>query len=432
MKKVLIITYYWPPMGGGGVQRWLKFSKYLPEFGWEPVIYTPENADVSNEDASLLSEVRKDQVVWKHPIWEPFDLYKKFIGKSKDEKIQPGFLQESDSKAGLQKLSVWVRGNLFIPDAKRYWINTSVRHLTKMLKKKKVEAIISTGPPHSNHLIAMRLKERLGIKWIADFRDPWTNIDYYDKLMLTSWADRKHRKLERKVLENADKVVTVSWSWARDFEKSCGILPQVITNGYDPEDFNKLTSQSNSESLVFTHIGSLNQDRNPHSFWKALGELKSENSDLNIKVKLIGPTDITVFDEIEKNNLKSILEHVQHMPHGKVLQELVNSDVLLLPLNDTPNIDGVIPGKLYEYLASKRPILCIGKPTGDSARIIKEAGAGKTFDFDDGSGIRTQIKTLYEQKTSGSLNLNQNAPDKFSRKTLAGDYAKLLDDITTR
>lgn len=432
MKKVLIITYYWPPMGGGGVQRWLKFTKYLRNFNWEPVIYTPANADVANYDESLLKEIPENLEVHKLPIWEPFDLYKRFTGKGKDEKVQPGFLQESDSRPIMQKISVWIRGNLFIPDAKKFWIRPSVKYLTDLIKKENIEVIISTGPPHSTHIIALKVKEKTGVKWLADFRDPWTNIDYYNKLMLTRRADSRHRNLEKKVLSYADVVVTVSRSWARDFELTTGILPEVITNGFDPEDF-EIEKTLTNEILTITHIGSLNKDRNPHAFWKALKRINDRNSlEKKIRVRLIGPTDVSVFSDVEDMGLSKLVDHESNLPHSAVIQEIRNSDLLLLPLNDTPNIDGVIPGKLYEYLACKRPIICIGKTSGDSAYIISESNSGFTFEFNDIDGIEECLEQYLRLFQQGEIADNSDAPDKFSRMKLAGKIGELLNRITNQ
>lgn len=419
-------------MGGGGVQRWLKFTKYLRNFNWEPVIYTPSNADIANYDESLLKEVPDNLEVHKLPIWEPFDLYKKFTGKGKDEKVQPGFLQESDSRPIMQKISVWIRGNLFIPDAKKFWIRPSVNYLTDLVKNENIDAIISTGPPHSNHIIALQVKKRTGIKWLADFRDPWTNIDYYNKLMLTKQADKRHRCMEKEVLNTADVVVTVSRSWARDFELTTGILPEVVTNGFDPEDFN-IERTIKNEFLTITHIGSLNKDRNPHAFWKALKRINDRYSPENkIRVRLIGPTDFSVFSDVDNLGLSKLIHHQQNLPHSAVIQEIRNSDLLLLPLNDTPNIDGVIPGKLYEYLACKRPIICIGKKTGDSAQIISESNSGHTFEFNDIDGVEECIENYLRLFQQGDIPDNSSAPQKFSRKKLAEKIGELLDRITNQ
>jgi hypothetical protein len=219
MKKVLIITYYWPPSGGAGVQRWLKFVKYLREFGWEPIVYTPENPEAPATDTSLLKDIPANITVIKQPIWEPYNLYKGFIGQKKEEKINAGFLSEKKKPGLAEKIAVWIRGNWFIPDARRFWIKPSVKFLSEHLRGNPVDVIVSTGPPHSMHLIALKLKKKLNIPWLADFRDPWTTIDFYDKLMLTKSSDKKHKGLELEVLKNADKVVTVSWNWSKDFKK---------------------------------------------------------------------------------------------------------------------------------------------------------------------------------------------------------------------
>ena len=430
MPRALIITYYWPPAGGGGVQRWLKFSKFMREYSWEPVIFTPENPELAGFDESLIREVPTDLEVLKVPIWEPFDLYKKILGKGKGEKIQPGFLQESGTNTFLQRLSVWIRGNLFIPDAKRFWIKPSVKFLLDYLDKNEIDVIISTGPPHTNHLIARAIKRKLDIRWLADFRDPWTNIDYYEKLKLTKRSNRIHQKMERSVFTEADEVVTVSWSWAIDFQSRTGILPKVITNGYDEEDFKDQNVEMANQKLTITHIGSLNADRNPHSLWKAMAEL-NEDGKLNgdVVIELIGPTDVTVFESVRGQGLDGMVKHIANMPHREVITKLCASEILLLPLNDTPNIDGVIPGKLYEYLASKRPILAIGKTSGDSAKILEECQAGKIFDFNDVEGLKNYLVSALQQHKKGGLPATSMAPEKYSRKQLTTELCRILDGL---
>ena len=237
MKRVLIITYYWPPSGGSGVQRWLKMSKYLPEYGWQPVIYTTEDAEYPIVDPSLEKDVTPEAEVIRRPIVEPYSFYKKFLGVKKEETVKMGFIEEKEKKHGWKEnLSLWIRGNLFIPDARCWWVKPSVRYLKEYLKEHPVDAIISTGPPHSMHLIAMKLKEALGLPWIADFRDPWTEIDYYDELHLTKRSDRKHHCLEHEVLTKADNVVTVGPDGARRLEKLGAKDVATIYNGFDRDD----------------------------------------------------------------------------------------------------------------------------------------------------------------------------------------------------
>ena len=430
MKKVLVITYYWPPSGGAGVQRWLKFVKYLRSFGWEPIVFTAEGGEVPVVDHSLKKDVPDNLEVIYQKIWEPYGFYKKLIGQKKEDKIQTGFLSENEKPKKLENLSVWIRGNFFIPDARKFWIRPSVKILSKYLKENKVDAIASNGPPHTTHMIGLALKRKFGLPWLADFRDPWTNIDFYDKLRLTDWADKKHHRLEAEVIKNADKLVTVSPSWAQDFKKIADVDFEVIYNGFDSDDF-EIESIQMDTSFTIAHIGSMNADRNPESLWKALGELclKDEGFKKSLEIKLIGSTDVTVKNSISENGLMENVNKMNYMPHAEVVKQLASSQVLLLPINDTPNSMGVIPGKLFEYLASKRPILVIGPLDGDSCKLIRDNKAGYAFDFSDQDGIKGRVQQMYVDFQGGSLEVTGNELDKFTRKNLTKELADLLNEI---
>lgn len=418
MKKVLIITYYWPPAGGAGVQRWLKFVKYLHQFGWEPIVYTAENGEVPVIDKSLLKDVPKNLTVIKRPIWEPYSIYKKLIGQKKEERINAGFLSESKKPKLMEKLSVWVRGNFFIPDARKFWIKPSIRYLTKYLAEHPVDVIVSTGPPHSMHLIALGLKEKLNLSWLADFRDPWTNIDFYDQLLLTGWADQKHKRLEKKVLSRADKIITVSWHLAEEFKNICYRDVEVVTNGYDEDDFADCNSGDVQKEFSFNHIGSLNKDRNPHVFWEALKESLTEIPDLKkfLKIRLVGKTDIEIIESIKANQLEKYFEKQDYLAHSDVIKYMCSSPILLLPLNNTPNSLGIAPGKLFEYLAAKRPILAIGKENGDAARIMNETQSGVIVDFNDKQKMKREISMMFAQYCSNQLSVNSKSIEQFSRR----------------
>lgn len=429
-KTVLIITYYWPPSGGAGVQRWLKTVKYLREFGWEPLVYTPENPEAPAIDNSLLKDIPDGVKVIKQPIWEPYSFYRKFLGLKKDEKINAGFLTEKKKPGLAEKISVWIRGNFFIPDARKYWVKPSVEFLSNYLRSHPVDAVVSTGPPHSMHLIALGLKQKTGIPWLADFRDPWTNIDFYDKLMLTSYADKKHHEFENEVLKKADKVVTVSWNWAKDFQKVSNREVAVITNGFDEADFDFANTKMD-ENFSIVHIGAMNKDRNPHQFWEALAELISEKSELKkkLKIRLIGKNDIAVMDSLAHNKLMEFTETIAYLPHNEVSKQICSSQVLLLPLNDTPNIMGIIPGKIFEYLAAKRPVFAIGNTAGDSARIIMETNAGVVCDFKDKEKMKAELSNFFSLYTAGNLKISSSGISKYSRKNKAAEMAAALDSI---
>ena len=427
MKKVLIITYYWPPSGGGGVMRWLKMSKFLPELGWQPIIYTPENPDPSVIDESLLKEIHPEIIELKTPIWEPYDFYRKITGKKSGEKFKSGYISEASEGNWKSKLSVFIRGNFLIPDPRKFWIKPSIKYLSKYLKENPVDLIISTGPPHSMHIIALGLKNKFDIPWIADFRDPWTDIDFYHKLKLTRWADKKHKNLEKKVLAAADHVVTVSPGCAADIEKIAHRKIEVINNGFDPTDYDFEIPELD-KSFTISHFGAFNKDRNPATLWKVLGELASSNLDFKklLRINLIGQTDQSVISDIEKNNLKENLIVIDHLPHRDGLIELSKSQVLLLPLNDAPNVKGILPGKMYEYMALRRPILALGPTDADYAKILRETNAGISLDFNDEQGIKNTLLNYFQLFQENNLVVESGAYEKYSRKNLAGQFVKLI------
>jgi len=433
MKRVLIITYYWPPSGGSGVQRWLKMSKYLPEYGWQPVVYTAEGAEYPVEDPSLEKDVSPAAEVIRRPITEPYSFYKRFLGMKKEQKVKAGFIDDTGHKQGWkERLSVWIRGNFFIPDARCWWVKPSVRYLKEYLKAHPVDAVISTGPPHSMHLIAMELKEALGIPWIADFRDPWTEIDYYSKLRLTRRADRKHHRLEREVLTKADKVVTVSPNWAERLVKLGAPSAEVVYNGYDENDIVRSSEAPVSDKFTLTYLGVLFKVRNPECLWKALGELVAEDASFasQLQVKLIGQVDKEVMQTIAKHGLQDHVMPSAYIPHDQVAVALRRSTVLLLPLMPDTEADtlGLIPAKLFEYMASGRPILCIGPVTGDTAKILNETQAGVTVGFEDKNKMKAVVKELYQKFMETALPSHENpAIEKYSRKALAGEYAAIMD-----
>jgi hypothetical protein len=425
VKKVLIITYYWPPSGGSGVQRWLHFSRYLADLGWDPIIYTPENAEAPIEDKSLLDSFTDSVHVIKYPIWEPFKAYKILTGK-KGKKLQTGFLNEGgkQDQKWIQKGALWLRANFFIPDAKKFWIKPSIKHLSKFLKDHPVDIIVSTGPPHTTHLIALGLKSATGIPWLADFRDPWTNIDWFDKLPMTFLTKRKHRKLERQVLKEATGITCVSKTWTKEFEVLANRTVKLITNGFAPKDFLHF-NKKRDENFTILHTGSLNADRNPIVFWEFLSQEISHNEFLknNLKIQLVGAVDISVIQSIKEFGLSSYLDQRPFIPHQDVIELMSSCSLLLMPLNNVKNQQGIIPGKLFEYLASNQPILAIGPKTGDSAQILQEQAKTLVIGFEENPSW-LQIEQLCNGKADRSGTLNT-----FSRQELAKEMSVYLDAL---
>lgn len=431
MKRVLIITYYWPPAGGVPVQRWVKMCKYLHNAGWEPVIYTAESSDAQVQDNSLLDTLPGGIEVIRRPIWEPYGWYRRLLGMPKNGKINAAFLEEKKSSGVLQKIAIWIRGNFFIPDARVFWIKPSRTFLLQYLQNNPVDLIISTGPPHSMHLIAAGLKEKTNIPWIADFRDPWTKIDYYQDLNLSRRADRKHHRLEKKVLCTADKVVTVSPHWAEDFNAVNNGNTVVITNGYDPDDFPLKESQT-SRHFTLHHVGMINKARNPENLWSAIAEIIREEKGFagDLKICFTGTMDYSVRESLKKYVLMDYLVDFGQLPHREAIRNMQQAALLLLLVNDAQDILGRIPAKLFEYLAAGRPVLNIGDPAGDAAQIIAETGAGLTVSLNDAEAIKEALRTLYHRWKAGDRNLPPLPIEKYTREAIAMQYAALMHSLT--
>jgi len=431
MNRALIISYYWPPSGGAGVQRWLKFVKYLRNFAWEPVLFVPKNPEYPETDNSLEKDIPDNIEIIRHPIWEPYNLYKKLIGHRKEERINAAFLSEKKKNRFLENISVWIRGNLFVPDARKFWINSSVRYLSNYLKDHPVSVIISTGPPHSMHLIAMPLAQKFSIPWMVDFRDPWTNIDFYKDLKLSRWADKNHRTLEKQVLEKANSVVVISKTMAEDFRKIYDRKYEVITNGFDEEDLIE-PSFLMDKKFSIAHIGTLVSTRNPVSLWEALKELIAEQDDFakDLEIKLVEKIDFSVTSAIHSYGLTNYLNKIDYLPHNEVVKCQRQSQVLLLIINNTPNSKMILTGKFFEYLAAKRPILCLGPEDGDAAEILNETRSGLLSGFHDINGMKHNILFFYNKYKHGNLTSKSLDINRFSRKELTRQITGVLNRIS--
>ncbi|HSJ68118.1 MAG TPA: glycosyltransferase family 4 protein, partial [Anditalea sp.] len=403
LKKVLIVTYYWPPSAGSGVQRWLKFSKYLPEYGWEPVIFTPENPDFELKDNSLLSEIPKELEVLKFPIWEPYSLFRKF----KKEKLQDtSKILEREKKKPLDKLAIWLRANLLIPDPRRFWVKPSVEYLDQIMEANKFEAIITTGPPHSMHLIGLKLKRKTGIKWLADFRDPWSTWEFLDVLPMHNLVRKRHQRMEAEVFQEADAVVTISPTFQNEIEQIAERKISLLTNGFDsadlPNDF-KINSQI-KEELNIVYTGIIDSIRDPLPFLQAFKSF-FKNHQIKAQLTFVGKVSDKIKEYIEKDNwLKSHVAFAGYVSHQEVFLYYEKAHLLLLILTNTKNAKGNIPGKLFEYLATGRPIIALGDPSGDSAKIIREARAGEVYSHDDKEGVLKFLKEILEYKPEPNIN----------------------------
>ncbi|MFZ4726062.1 MAG: glycosyltransferase [Paludibacter sp.] len=429
-KKVLIITYYWIPSGGAGVQRWVKFAKYLRSFGWEPIIYTPENPEFPSIDHSFEKDIPSDIQVIKTPIWEPYNVYRNLIGK-KNQPINAGFISENKKSGWKDKLSIWIRGNFLIPDPRRFWIKPSVHYLTKYLKSNPVDAIITTGPPHSMHFIGLGLKKEFpNIPWLADFRDPWTNIDFYKDLNLSYISDKIHHRLEKKVIQNADCILVVSNGMKEEYELMNPKLLKVIPNGFDDSDTLNSEIQLDRKFSI-SHIGTLNVARNPTILWKVLSEICTENLEFknDLQIQLVGKVDFSILENIQDAGLQNQLLKIDYLSHSEAIEKQQCSQILMLLINNSGNAKGILTGKFFEYLAAKRPIFAIGPIDGDAAEVLKKTGAGFIVDFNDENGTKKVILDFYKQYKTNSLNIKSDSVEQYSRKSLTKDLATLLNSL---
>lgn len=431
MKKVLVITYYWPPSGGGGVQRWLKFTKYLPGFGWQPIVYTPEFQNAPDYDQSLQKDISHELEVIKSPIWEPYSIYRFLTGRQKKENLGAAFASKQGGNKFIEGVSNWIRSNLFIPDARRFWIKPSIKLLKNYLTENHVDAIVTTGPPHSMHLIGLKLKELLGVKWIADFRDPWTDIDYFDELKLTNWAKRQHEQLEKKVIGNADLVVCVSSSNKQKLlDKADGNI-KIITNGFDPDDDTGVPLKLDKK-FSLAHIGTFMANRNPDVLWEVLQDLARENHEFqeDFELVLVGKVDAVILDAIAKCGLKKYVKSMGSVSHEKAVVFQKKSQLLLITVNKSGDSKGMVTGKIFEYLMSGRPILAIGPEDGDLANILKETNTGVISTFNNKSDLKKNIEAYYDQFKVGKLETRERNLKRYSRKSLTKNLVDLLNDLT--
>ena len=434
MKRVLIISYYWPPTGGSGVQRWVKFAKYLPSEGWQPVIYTPENPEQLAIDESLAAEIPETIEIVKTRILEPYELYKKLLRKSGHSKeaveVNP---VNAQNKSFLQKVAMWVRGNLFRPDPRCLWIRPSVKFLKKYLEEHPVDLIVSTGPPQSMHMIALKLARQTGLPWIADFRDPWTKIFYFKHLSMTRATEKWHHKMEKKVLDEAIAVVAVSPLVQQEFQAMTQTPVELITNGFDECDFAAekcIEAYGEPEKpFVITHTGLFAADGNPTVLWEVLAE-KCKTCDefrKRLRINLIGKTDEQIIKAICDAGLEDNLNNLGYQPHAKAIEEQRQASLLILPLRKEPEYKAVLPGKLFEYLASWRPVLGIGQPDGAMSMILNNTKTGLVLDWEDNKSIAKYIDLCWDKHLAGKLIVEGADISQFARRNLTRRMAELFD-----
>lgn len=426
-KKALLITYYWPPAGGPGVHRWLRFSNYFTENGWDLTVYCPENAAWPVIDEKLLEETASTITVIRQPIFEPHKFFQKKAGFTGG-----AGLGSTTKKSWLKQFMIWVRGNLFIPDARRFWINPSYRFLKTYLKEHpEITHIISTGPPHSMHVIAKKLKDsQPKIKWVADFRDPWTEIDYYQELNIGKRADNRQKKLEKEVLSKADLVVSIGNDCAAGLEKIGGRKVEIVTNGFIFPDFDEKQVELDTKFTI-SHFGSMAPSRNPLVLWHALEQLIQENSDFasQLQIQLYGTVDFSIIKCIEEHGLANYLAPIQQMSHAESIVKQRKSQLLLLIANQTANTKGILTGKFFEYLGAKRPILAIGQKESDLENIINETESGFFVGYEDVDSLKKWLSECYSTYQKSRLNSEYKNIEKYHSRNLTESFLYLMNNL---
>lgn len=425
MKTVLIVTYYWPPAGGPGVQRWLKFVTYFEEFGIKPIVYIPENPNYPIVDSQFENQIPAGATVIKHPINEPYR-FAKLFSKKKTKSISSGIITK-EKPSLFESIMLYVRGNFFIPDARIGWVKPSVKFLKAYLKSNPVDAMITTGPPHSLHLIGKKINEQINVPWIADFRDPWTTIHYHQSLRLTKKSQEKHKKLEKLVLDSADAIVVTSPTTKQEFKALTKTPIKVITNGYDEATLPEVTLDS---KFSIAHIGSLLTERNPLTLWEVISEIATEDSRFRQDLKLVfaGAVSDEVKKSLERNNLLSNAEFLGYISHQEALVLQRKSQLLLLLEMDRPETRAIIPGKLFEYLAAKRPILAVGPEGSDIEGILEQTQSGSFFSPAQKDVLKRKIEQLYRDFKTGKLGVTSQGIENYSRRNLTEEMANFIRD----
>ena len=428
MKRVLVIAYYWPPSGGSGVQRWVKFVKYLPALGWEPVVWAPLNADYPSLDPSFEAEIPSGVEVLRGPIWEPYAAYRKLTGAKSTEVTEIS----SGRKTWKQKLSLWIRANLFVPDPRVGWVRPSVRRLKDYLAQHPVDVMVTTGPPHSVHLIGQRLHKALGTPWIPDFRDPWSRMYYLKYLPMTACTWRKLRAQEQAVLDQCSTVLTCTPLVQEEFQAQTTTPVAMITNGFDEEDFAGPAPQPDGR-FNLTHTGLFAADGNPLTLWKVLGSMAAEDAAFReaLRLRLIGKVDREVLEAISAAGLGDNVVALGPQNHASAVQAQRSASVLLLPLRNDPQYRPILPGKLFEYLAARRPVLGIGQADGAMARVLQSTGAGTTVDWDDENALRGYLEAAWRAHCDGGVPATAGDITPYSRQATASALAELLNQSVT-
>lgn len=430
-QKILVITYYWPPSGGSGVQRWLKFVKYLPDFGWKPYVFTPKNPALVQRDDSLLKDVHPNAEIIRLPIREPYELFFKLSGNAKKEErsIKPSELLLNKRKSIFYRVASWIRGNFFIPDPKIFWVRPAVKFLSAYLKEHDIQNIVTTGPPHSVHLIGLRLKKRNpALNWLADFRDPWSEWPFLESFNMSGPVKARHRKLENQVITKADHVLTITPYYVKRFEELSSRKVEFIPNGFDEEDFAGI-NYIRANQFIIRHVGIVYDMADPRPLIAAVSKFlqKQGVASNDLIIEFVGEVNAGFRRHIEQSPISNIVRFRPPIQHKELMALYSDTGMLLLNIEGYKHAEGLLPGKLFEYLATGLPILGIGPEKGNAAELLNATNGGCMFDSKRTEDMSLFIKSAYLQWQSNSQSVRVTGrTSDYSRKSLTRKIAALL------
>ena len=421
MKKVLIVTYYWPPAGGPGVQRWLKFANNLTDFDIEPHVLVPKEPNYAIIDNSLEDEISSKIKVISCPIFEISDFlpFKNYFNL-----FRSGNINQISDQSFFEKILFFLRGNLFIPDLKIFWKKKAIKYLRKYLHKNQIDTIITTGPPHSIHLIGLEIKKEFDINWIADFRDPWLMLSSNMKFHFLSQTKSKHLKLRNMVLQNANKVIVTSEKLKNYYNKFTSNLVK-ITNGYDRTDL----KHDLDKNFTITHVGSLYPDRNPEILWEVLESMciNIKGFEDDFKLQLIGNIDKKIKKHLNISKFTKCVSYKGYLPEKDTHSYIFSSQLLLMVESIDNVMSYVIPGKFFKYLYSKRPIIVIGPSDSEIEQIMNEFKCGKYFTQDKKELLYTYLEDCYRKFKKNDLKNGEYSVEEYDRLHLTKKLVKLIE-----
>ena len=446
--RLLLVTYYYPPSGGSGVQRPLKMSRYLPAFGWDVTVLTvdPGYAAYPDPDPSMLADIPAEVTVERTRAWDPYSAYARLLGAKKSDLVgvaglNPSNLSTAEASGPKQRLAAWLRANVFLPDARVGWVPFALRRARQLHADHPFDAVVTTAPPMSLHLVGLAFARATGVPWVADFRDPWTDRYDLQRLPRSRAALALDRAMERAVLRRASRVVTVSPALARSLEVRRGRAVDVIPNGFDEADFSGDAPAAAPDSTpgVFTlaFVGNLSEHYDLSALWTAFARFASADGASpgdrpSLRLRIVGNLAPMLRAGLDAHGLSGCLDAVPYVPHAAAVAEMRRADALLLPIPRAEGAEGILTGKLFEYLAAGRPIVGIGPVDGDAAQIVRDTHAGAFFDWDDADGLTDALRVLLDDHARGTprAGASPDAARSYSRRGQANALADLLADAT--